>query len=80
MTTAQERPFKASKPTVQNIHWETFSTNKHRAAALIDGKKPREKAGCVVFRESGKAQKHENSTLSGYQALYCIKKKKNTFS
>lgn len=38
-----------------------FPLIKNRAAALIDGKKPREKAGRVVFRESGKgsaAQKH----------------------
>lgn len=77
MTTAQEQPFKASEPTVLNIHWDTFSTHKSRAAALIDGKTSRERATCVVFSESGNAQKHENSPLSGYQVLVCIKQ--NTF-
>lgn len=44
-------PFKAAKPTVLNIQWDAFSTNKSGAATLIDGvKASRETGMCFVNR------------------------------
>lgn len=59
-------PFKAEKPTVLNIQWDAFSTNKSGVAALIDEVEA-SRENQDVFRES--AQKHQNSPLSGYQTL-----------